>query len=570
MRILGIHDGHCASACLLEDGKILYAIQEERMTNIKNKSGFPFKSVETILKISGLTINDIDYVAIASMHMVPRPDNRDEILEMYKMFANNKGNLYDFLMHIPIYAVYKNNWKKKRLSHCKRIGIRDNKVIFLDHHLCHASAAYFGSSPGEKVLVLTCDGSGDGKCSTVYIGESGNLCKIAETPKGNSIGHIYEYMTFMMGFIPGEHEYKIMGMAPYASEKGAMKSFAVIDKYLKLNIDGMTFKRCFEPTHLMYNRFKTDLEFFRFDWIAGGLQKKTEDILVEWVTNCIKKTNIHKIALSGGVFMNIKVNKRIIEIPEVESIFVCPSCGDESLSIGAAYYLYSQKCIERGKIPDTFPLKDLYLGDSFSDKDIKEIIKEYIYKPKFGFEYVDNIEKKIAELLANKNIVARCKGRMEFGARALGNRSILADPSDLSVIRTINLMIKNRDFWMPFAPVIIKEREKDYIKNPKNISSPYMVMSFDITEKRDDFIAAIHQADLTTRPQIIEKEWNPEYYKILKEFEKLTGRGVLLNTSFNLHGYPIVHGPIEAIWTFENSELNYLAIGNYLLYKHGV
>jgi len=173
----------------------------------------------------------------------------------------------------------------------------------------------------------------------------------------------------------------------------------------------------------------------------------------------------------------------------------------------------------------------------------------------------------IAELLIKGEIVARCKDRMEFGARALGNRSILADASDLKCTRTINMMIKNRDFWMPFAPVIMKEREHDYIVNPKNIASPYMILSFDTTDKREDLIAAIHQADFTARPQVIEKDFNPDYYKILKEFEKNTGKGALLNTSFNLHGYPIVLGPEEAMWVFENSGLKYLALGNYLITK---
>lgn len=572
MKILGIHDGHGASACLLEDGVIKYVIQEERLTNVKNKSGFPFKSIENILKISGLTIDDIDYAAMASMHMVTVPDDRTELFERNKKAASYTGKMYNFVMQTPIYPVYKKFRRKERLKYLEEAGIEEGKTIFIDHHLCHASATYFGSPwHDEPVLVLTCDGAGDGVCSRVYIGESWELNKIAETPRGNSIGHIYEWITFMMGFVPGEHEYKIMGMAAYASKNGTEKAYKIFDKYLKLDGEGLTFRRgIHEPTHLMYSRFRKELEFLRFDWIAGGLQKKTEDILVGWVRNCIKKTDIHKVALGGGVFMNVKANKRIMEMPEVESLFVFPSCGDDSLSIGAACYLYSQKCLENDEVSIIPPLRDMYFGDSFSDEMVEEIIKENLGKFKFEYEYVNDIGKRVAELLVENKIVARCKGRMEFGARALGNRSILADASDLGCTRTINMMIKNRDFWMPFAPVILKKREKDYIINPKNIPAPYMIMSFDTTDKREDFIAAIHQADLTARPQIIEKEWNPEYYKILKEFERSTGRGVLLNTSFNLHGYPIVHGPREAMWTFKNSGLEYLALGNYLLYKQGL
>jgi len=185
----------------------------------------------------------------------------------------------------------------------------------------------------------------------------------------------------------------------------------------------------------------------------------------------------------------------------------------------------------------------------------------------FKVKKIKNIELAVARLLAQKKIVARCKGRMEFGARALGNRSILADPANLHCLREINLLVKKRDFWMPFAPVILSERVSDYLINPKKIASPYMILSFDTTSRYKELIAAVHQADLTARPQVIDKQSNPDYYSILKEFEKITGRGALLNTSFNLHGFPIVYGPKEALEVFRDSDLKYLALGNYLLEK---
>ena len=241
MKILGIHDGHGSSACLLEDGAIKYVIQEERLTNVKNKSGFPFKSIENILKISGLTSDDVDYVAMASMHMVTGPDDRTELFERNKKAASYTGKMYNFVMQTLIYPVYKKFRRKERLKYLKEVGIEDGKTIFIDHHLCHASAAYFGSPwHDEPVLVLTCDGAGDGICSTVYVGEAGKLNKIAETPRGNSIGHIYEWITFLMGFVPGEHEYKIMGMAAYASKNGTEKAYKIFDKYLKLDGEGLT------------------------------------------------------------------------------------------------------------------------------------------------------------------------------------------------------------------------------------------------------------------------------------------------------------------------------------------
>ncbi len=571
MNILGINDGHNASACLLINGEIRYCIQEERLTNTKNYMGFPFKSINRILQLSNLTPEEIDTIAMASVHLSV-PQNVNALLSKFREHAKFKAKMKRYLKKTPLFLLYKAVKREERLKCIDKAGFQRKKVKFIDHHLCHAAAAYYGSPwKDEKVLVLTCDGEGDFICSTVYIGENGTLTRIAATNQDNSLGELYSVVTFMMGLIPYEHEYKIMGLAPYASPKRAEKCYEIFQSYLEVSRnDSLTFKRKInEPTNLMYARLKKDLEFQRFDWVAGGLQKFTEEILCEWVKNCIKKTGIRKLVLSGGVFMNVKANKRIMELDEVDSMFVLPSCSDESNSIGAAFHTYAQYCKEHGTKVNIPQLKEIYYGPSFTDSEVENIIKKYKNKLdlNFDYEYIDDIEKMIAELLIKGEIVARCKDRMEFGARALGNRSILADASDLKCTRTINMMIKNRDFWMPFAPVIMKEREHDYIVNPKNIASPYMILSFDTTDKREDLIAAIHQADFTARPQVIEKDFNPDYYKILEEFEKNTGKGALLNTSFNLHGYPIVLGPEEAMWVFENSGLKYLALGNYLISK---
>jgi carbamoyltransferase len=290
-----------------------------------------------------------------------------------------------------------------------------------------------------------------------------------------------------------------------------------------------------------------------------------EDLLCRWVRNGIRETGVRKIALSGGVFMNVKANKALMEMEEVDDLFVMPSCGDESNSIGAAYQVYAQSCRALGRDVDAAPLGGLYLGDAFSDADVEGALAGS--EGRLDVTRCDDIDAVVAQLLANGKIVARCQGRMEFGARALGNRSILADPADHRCVRAINMMVKKRDFWMPFAPVILRERAAEYIANPKNVASPYMMLSFDTTEARDDLIAAIHMADQTARAQILEESWNPGYYRVLKEFERLTGRGAILNTSFNLHGYPVVNGPREALWVMENSGLQHLALGNYLVSK---
>lgn len=562
MRILGIHDGHNASVCLIEDGIITYCIQEERLTNQKNYAGFPEKSINCILKLQNLTIHDIDYFALASDHTSL---DMGDVLSSYKKSLSFKSSVIDLGTKTPLYNIYKNRIKEKRIQRLTDIGVSKDQIRFVNHHLCHASAAYFGSPwwRDENVLVLTNDGSGDGLCATVSVGDAGNLKKIAETSKGNSIGNIYSRVTFLLGLVPWEHEWKIMGMAPYAPPKGAEKSYNCFRQYLNMEDGDLTFTRGIsEPTHRIYPRLRRDLEFHRFDWISGGVQQLAEDLLCKWVENAVSKTQMRKIALSGGVFMNVKANKRIMELDCVDDLFVFPSCGDESNAIGAAFAVYADICRETGEEVYIKPLKNIYFGPSFSDSDVESALEQ---RSDLNVNRISDIEKEIASIIAEGGVVARCKDRMEFGARALGNRSILADPSNYACVRTINMMVKKRDFWMPFAPVMMKERASEYIINPKNVASSYMMLSFDTTDKREEFIAGVHQADLTARAQILEEEWNVGYYRILKEYETLTSRGVLLNTSFNLHGYPIVYGPEEALWVFENSELKYLALGNYLI-----
>ena len=275
-----------------------------------------------------------------------------------------------------------------------------------------------------------------------------------------------------------------------------------------------------------------------------------------------------RLALGGGVFMNVKANRLIGEEPGIEDLFVFPSCGDESNAVGAAYLAYLQECGRRGVAPAPQPLGPVYLGPEAGDAEAEALIRERSLDARYKVAFHDRIEEKIAELLVSDGVVARCAGRMEFGARALGNRSILANPSDPRVVPLINRVIKNRDFWMPFAPTILKEREADYVVNPKGLASPYMMLAFRTQEKRqDELVAALHPQDATARPQILEESWNPEYHRIIREFERRTGIGAVLNTSFNLHGEPIVCTAADALDTFERSGLPHLALGHWLISK---
>jgi len=568
VKILGVHDGINASACLLEDGRIKHCIQEERLTDIKNYIGFPTRSVQKILELEHIAGTEIDHVAIASLATFSSDNPADNLLSSYRKKASViRSSIIDVGIKTPFYTIYRSHRQKERLKNLAALNIPPDRASFIDHHLCHAATAYYGSPwKDDDVLVLTSDGSGDGLCATVYTGRSGTLTKIAETEAGNSIGDIYSRVTFMLGLIPHEHEWKIMGLAPYAPEKGVQKSYQYIKNYLAVPDGELKYHRLIpESTKSVYRRMRRDLEFQRFDWIAGGVQLFTEEMLCRWIQNAINKTGIRKIALAGGVFMNVKANKRIMEMPDVENIFIFPSCGDESTSIGAAYQRYAELCRETGKEVDIPPLRDIYFGPSFTEGEVRGALSNY--RDLFSAEQRSDIEQDVAELIAGGDIVARFSGRLEFGARALGNRSILADPSNTGCVRTINMMVKKRDFWMPFAPVMRAEQQNDFIINTKQIPSPYMMLSFDTTKRREEFIASVHPADYTARAQILEEPYNPEYYRLIREFEKRTGRGVLLNTSFNLHGYPVVCDPDAALRVFRNSGLRFLALGNYLVSK---
>ncbi|HET9533652.1 MAG TPA: carbamoyltransferase C-terminal domain-containing protein, partial [Blastocatellia bacterium] len=381
-----------------------------------------------------------------------------------------------------------------------------------------------------------------------------------------SLGFIYGMATCLLGMVPLEHEYKLMGLAPYAEAKGSERVFRDLRQLFDFEgPDGLTWSRrngCPE-TYNSYLYLRELFELKRFDSVCGGLQRFIEEFVTEWVRNCIRATGIGKVALSGGLFMNVKLNKAIAELPEVEDLFVFPSCGDETNAIGAAYNVYAQ---QEGH-HSMKPLREFYTGPEHEDEQIGRAIKEYAFKNRVKASRVENIEEEAAELLAKGEVVARFKGREEFGARALGNRSILADASRPEVVKVINDAIKSRDFWMPFAPSVLDRREADYCMNPKRIPAPYMILAFDSTGRREEFRAACHPYDLTIRPQVVYQDWNLSYYDMLEAFESLTGRGILLNTSFNLHGYPIVSRPREALHVLDESGLRNLALGGYLVRK---
>jgi carbamoyltransferase len=573
VKILGINDGHNAAACLYHDGRVVAAIQEERLCRVKNWSGLPLKAVRAVLETTATPVGEIDVVAMNGEYAA-FPMTRDQLMEEYRTINDPAVTARRAIRRVGrraigphLYATYLRHRQRARVRGLLEMGIPLEKIVFVEHHTAHAAAAYYGWGRFEDpVLVLTCDGAGDGLCATVSIGRGGRLERLHTVPQADSIGNIYAMITFLMGMVPLEHEYKLMGLAPYADPRGADRVFDDLRRLIRFDSKNpLGWERApgCPDTYCSYRFFQKLLKGRRFDWIAGGVQKFTEYVLIEWVRRCVRETAIRRLALGGGVFMNVKANKAIMELPEVEELFVYPSCGDETNAQGAAYWAYAQSA----GVAKIEPVRDLYWGQEYSDERIGEALETFSFSTAVRYACETPIEPRVARLLAEGKVVARFKGREEFGARALGNRSILGNPSDPAVVRVINEAIKARDFWMPFAPSVLAESNGHYILNPKRVRAPYMILSFDTTERRADLRAAIHPFDFTARPQEVSADWNPSYHALLSEFRRLTGVAAVLNTSFNLHGFPIVSRPEDALEVFDRSGLRYLAIGNWLVEK---
>ena len=561
--VVGIQDGHNASACLFSDGKIQYAIQEERLTGVKNQSGLPENAIRACLTHHRLEPRDISTVAFASLRHTPARHRGVDQRQVFLREMSPWGRFRRLALWYPYYRCNARLGWQERLACLRRLGLATERIRRFDHHLCHAATAYFGTRIDTKVayLVVTADGYGDLESGTIHVAQHDTLRKLASIGFGDSLGTLYGLVTGAMGFVPLEHEYKLMGMAPHASPDDSRPLVEEFRKILDFDEQRLCFRRrTLLPTIALSRRVLELIKGQRFDHVCAALQDYTEELLVRLVGAAIRRTGIRRVLCAGGVFMNVKANQRLAALPEVEHFAVFPSPGDETLAIGACYLAHAERRPDGGGIE---PLGAFYLGDDVTE----EACREALGSADHELRRYDDVEREIAQLLAAGKIVARCKGRMEFGARALGNRSILADPSDQDVVRIINRMIKKRDFWMPFAPVVRRERAHEYFDNPKDLPSPYMMLAFDTKDNFGDLIAAVHNADLTARPQILEPEHNPDLDRLLRCFEDATGRGALLNTSFNLHGYPIVRGPKEALAVFDASGLEFLNVGQYVVAK---
>jgi carbamoyltransferase len=560
--VLGVHDGHGAGAALIQNGQVVAAIQEERLTNVKNFSGVPALAIPEVFRIAHVQPSAVDVIAIGCLLRVSTPLKEEESLpvQIYKKAAPLlRGHTTTNLL---VKTLHRFRRMDDLTSVFEQLDIADKELVFVEHHTSHAACAYYQRPWQGETLILTLDGAGDGISATVSIGRDLHIERIASTTSYNSPGNnLYSEITGYLGLKRWEHEYKVMGMAPYGQPEyclDQMRRIVRINPRKPLEFQNTLGAYSTE----VQRKLRKLLDGQRFDNISAACQQHFEELVTQWVRNAIQATGVRRIVCAGGMFLNVKGNKLIREMPEVEEALFYPAADDSGTPVGAALQAYYRYCEREGIAPQRSTLADLYLGREFTNDQIEEALVEGGWRDRA--ECVDDIEAEVADLLIQGKIIARFSGRDEWGPRALGSRSIMADPRDLGIIRRINFAIKHRDFWMPFAPAVLEENMDAYLLDAR--PARYMIEAFDTTDRADDLIAGLHPYDRTARPQTV-NGWDPGWQRIIEEFRERSGVGGILNTSFNLHGYPIVGSPKVALWTLDNSALDGLAMGNWLVMR---
>lgn len=581
MVILGIHFGHDASLCLTKGNKLISAISKERVTRVKFDDGF--FDLDELLQITKTKPSEITAVAFAGRF------NSNRWYDAIKNFEASKSTLSP-LHHIRkklAYLYFSFEGSKFLLSTNRRLAgkviqeeIRkylskkgiSKKVHFIDHHTCHAASAYY-TAGWKDALVVTADGSGDLISATVFTGKNGKLSQVhAESSLEVSGGEFYRTITEKLGFKGNRHEGKITGLAAFGDPKKAYdliipllrfdkKSGSLtsdVDQYLNFQgkmrgfVGGILWK------YKAYIDQKFDPSITKEDY-AAAFQQRLEDVFVEYVTHYVKKTGMKKVCLAGGVFSNVKLNQRILEIKGVENVFVFPAMGDSGIAAGAALFLNAS--LQKHPLPQE--LEHVYLGHGYTDKEILDELKRH---KTLTYKKVENVEELTARMVADGVIVGRFHGQMEYGPRALGNRTILADPRDRHINDTLNKRLRRTEF-MPFAPSILEEYSHEWFKGWKidHPAARFMTITYDVVEDKRDLAPAVVHVDGTARPQTVSKSVNPSYWKIIDEFRKITGLPIVINTSFNIHEEPIVCSPYDAVRSLKENAVDVLSIGNYLV-----
>ncbi len=589
--ILGISSFyHDSAVALINNGEIISAVQEERFTRIKHDASFPINSIKFVLNYSNITLDDIDYVVFYDKPFL----KFERLTETY--LANVPKGFLSFQKSMPIWLKEKLFLKTIIFRLLKKISknFDKNKLLFSEHHFSHAASAFY-PSPFEKAVVLTLDGVGEWATSTISIGNKNDLEIKKEIHFPHSLGLLYSSFTLYLGFKVNSGEYKLMGLAPYGKPKFYEKirdnlvdikndgSFRLNQKYFNymtgLSMINSNFEKLFGQKSRLPNE---QIEEFHMD-IASSIQKITEDIILLITDNIYNDYGIENLCLAGGVALNCVANTKIKNQKKFKNIWIQPASGDAGGALGAAYAAWFKEFKQIRKIETKDKMKGAYLGPSYKDNDIKSsLLKSGAIFEKLSDQKLNKI---ILDDLIQEKAIGWFQGRMEFGPRALGARSIIADPRSTKMQRNLNLKVKFRESFRPFAPSIINEKlnewfdlknESPYMLFVANVNDQHLLKSSNkknisigvnrINEIRSS-IPAITHVDNSARIQTVHKETNEKFHSLIMEFFKKTGVPILVNTSFNVRGEPIVCSPEDAFNCFMGTNIDSLVIGNFYLQK---
>ncbi len=590
--ILGISSFyHDSAACILIDGKIVAAAQEERFSRIKHDPSYPHNAIEFVLKFANLKLSEVDQIVFFEKPFL----KFERLLETYVAFAPR--GITSFSKAIPLWMrekLFQKNLLFKKLKHHDENYKSDENIFFSDHHLSHAASAFF-PSPFDEAVVLTADGVGEWATTTVAVGKDNSLEVKKEIHFPHSLGLLYSAFTYYTGFKVNSGEYKLMGLAPYGNPIYEEKIKKLIDikddgtfrldqKYFNyatgLTMTNEKFNDLFgqkprDPSNEKITQFHMD--------IAASIQKVTEEIMIKLAKSVREEYGIKNLCLAGGVALNCVANGKILKEKIFDNIWIQPAAGDAGGSLGAALALWHIEHGKKREVNSDDDMQGSYLGTEFSQEEIEKELKSI--GANFDRVNYEDLINKTSEFLSNEKAIGWFQGRMEFGPRALGGRSILGDPRSDKMQKNLNLKVKYRESFRPFAPSVLREDVSKWFDI--NVDSPYMLLVANINSdkkikmtedqkklfginklnvKRSE-VPAITHVDYSARIQTVTKNTNPRYYDLISKFKEKTNCPIIVNTSFNVRGEPIVNTPTDAFNCFMGTELDYLVIGDCILDK---
>ena len=589
---------HDSAAAIIIDGEIIAAAHEERFTRKKHDSSFPINAAKYVLSEAGIDYNDLTAISFYDKPYI----KFERLLETYHAFAP-KG-LISFLSAVPVWIKEKLFMKKMLRDELKHLGDKKIPILFPEHHLSHAASAFY-PSPFKEAAILTIDGVGEWATTAIGYGNDHTIKIISELHFPHSVGLLYSAFTQYLGFRVNSGEYKLMGLAPYGnphSQQTKNYKEKIVSEMVDIREDGsilLNMKYFKYATGLKMTEDKKWTRLFgipprnaeseisqKYMNMALAIQQITEEIVLKLAKTSKKLTNSDYLVMAGGVALNSVANGKLLESKLFKEIWIQPAAGDAGGALGAAYLGWHLWKGEKRHVNNkSDAMKGAYLGPEFNNKDIVKVIRKHNAQYKY-FEHFNELTEVVAEKISEGNVIGWFQGRMEFGPRALGNRSILGDARNPEMQKKMNLKIKYREGFRPFAPTVLEENIQDYFV--MDCPSPYMLHVIPVKEERlkplpagygeielyerlyhlRSDVPAITHIDFSARIQSVNKKTNPKYWNLINEFKKQTGYGVIVNTSFNVRGEPIVCTPDDGFRCFMRTEMDFLVIGNYLFDKN--